>query len=458
MQGYYSSLTGGYPVPEMWDPKMRLYFHIDELARDAIVASALKKELESSGGRVTYGNRLTTSYLLRNFSGFDAIILPSLLHYTDAFPDASRLPNNVFILPTEAVGQATGTLRRIFGKYFGDDAVRCEPWHRSVAGFLLWGHAHLNPFRELYPEYLPKCYVVGHPRLAKSCQKVIAPRAKGKPVVGFVSRFNGLNPFDGRTPFETVLSNMKFGKTRFTLYENSLDRDAEDPIYTEVIDFRIMIQIMMTLSAEKFEMTVRPHPRENRHGWARLMKKVNLNVTLSPWDEPFGHWLQKVDYVVLPPSTSLYDIFFHGKRPIVTSQIVKSRADHLLTESDDNNQILKGVCRPTSVGEVIALLESGDIPFDEELVRLKLWEQVGADVAENSIGNMISAMRAAIAKNQPVSRRERLLAQAFLPVSLAVSHLRWGRGVMKGRVEQGSSFDLTLPRSRWITKLARVGA
>jgi hypothetical protein len=435
---------------------MIVYFHIDELARDAVVASALKKELAAVGGRVVYGNRLTTSYLLRRFSSFDAIILPSLLHYTGAFPDTQRLPTNVFILPNEAVGQATGTLRRIFGKYFGDDAVRCEPWHRSVAGFLLWGHAHLNPFRDQYPKYLPKCHVVGHPRFARSCRISSKRKSGGKPVVGFVSRFNGLNPFDGRTPFETVLSNMRFGKERFTLYENSPDRDAEDPLYTEVIDFRIMLQIMMSLDSQRFEMTVRPHPRENRLGWIKLMKKVELKVTLSPWDEPFAHWLQKVDFVVLPPSTSLYDIFFHGKLPIVTNDIVTSRADHLLTESDDNNQILRGVCRPKSVAEVIARLESGDIPFDQELIRLKLWEQVGSDVADNSIGNIIRVITETVGQGQQAPVRQRVQRHAFAATSLGASHLRWFRGLLKRRVEQGSSFDLTLGRSRWITRLAHA--
>lgn len=435
---------------------MVLYFHIDELARDAIVASGLRKELRQAGGRVVYGNRLTTSHLLRHFSAFDAIILPSLLHYTDAFPDPYRLPSNVFILPTEAVGQATGTLRRIYGKYFGDDDLRCAPWHRSVAGFLLWGHAHLNPFHDQHPEYLAKCHVVGHPRFAKCCRKSVPRTSSRKKVIGFVSRFNGLNPFDGRTPFETILSNMRFGKERFTLYENSPDRDAEDPIYTEVIDFRIMLQIMMSIDAKRFDLTVRPHPRENRLGWMRLMKRIDLKATLSPWDEPFAHWLQKVDYVVLPPSTSLYDIFFHGKLPILTNDIVKSRANHLLTESDDNNQILQGVCRPKSVAEAIARLELGDIPFDEELIRQKLWEQVGSDVADNSISNIIRAVTNTVAPSRSANVRQLLLRCAFDTVSFGACHLRWVRGFMKRRVEQGSSFDLTVRRSRWINGLAHA--
>jgi hypothetical protein len=201
---------------------------------------------------------------------------------------------------------------------------------------------------------------------------------------------------------------------------------------------------------------VRPHPRENRHGWIRLMKRLDLKVTLSPWDEPFAYWLQKVDYVVLPPSTSLYDIFFHGKLPIVTSDIVPSRKKHLLTESDDNNQILQGVCRPASVDEVITRLESGDIPFDKSLVSQKLLEQVGADVADNSITNIINVMRATVGDGGSAEFRQRMLRYEFRAVSFGASHLRRVRSMLKRRVEQGSNFDLTLQRSRWITGLAHA--
>lgn len=432
---------------------MLVYFHIDELARDAVVASALKKEVEAAGGRLVYGNRLMTNYLLRHFNVFDAIILSSLAHYIDVFPDPNNLPDNVFILQTEAIGQATGTLRRLYGKYFGDDAVKCEPWHRSVAGFLLWGHAHINPFREYFPAYLPKVRVVGHPRLSDSCKRSATEKPAGKRVIGFVSRFNLLSPHDGRTPFQSVLSSMKFGKKTFPLFENSPDRDVEDLFFTEVIDFRVMFQIIKSLDPDKYDIRVRPHPRENRMGWQKLAATSGINVSVSRWDEPFGHWLQQVDVVVTPPSTSLYDVFFHKKRAILIDRIVPARANHLLTESDDHNQILGGACRPASVEEVLTRIASDDVPVDHSIVDQRLHEQVAAEIAGSAIRNIIAALDELRPAPARASFGRQVKASLFLALSLLASHARWTKARLSGRMEQGSSFDMTIGRMAWIKRL-----
>ena len=163
---------------------MLVYFHIDEVARDAVVASALREELKKVGGKLIYGNRRTTRKL-RYFNIFDVVILPGLDFYKLAYPDQNHLPNNIVILPAEAVGEATAQLRMNV-KYFGTDIEACEPWHKTIAMFLLWGFNHIKPFQEYYPAYLDKCKVVGHPRLADAC---IAPnRTKSDPkiVIGFV--------------------------------------------------------------------------------------------------------------------------------------------------------------------------------------------------------------------------------------------------------------------------------
>ncbi len=434
---------------------MLVYFHIDELARDAVVAAGLKKELRNVGGRLVYGNRLTTYYLLRHLNVFDAIILPSLHHYTTAFPNPQRLPGNVFILPTEAIGQATGTLRRIYGKYFGDNYEKNKPWHQSIAGYLLWGYAHINAFKAYYPEYIRKCRIVGHPRFSKSCIKPMNNTARQKPVVGFVSRFGGLNPYDGRTNFEAIRGGMKSTVGDSPIYENSPDKDVEDVFYTEVLDFRIMLQLIMSLDPNRYEISVRPHPRENRQGWLNLSKKSDIKIKIAPWDEPFTHWLQGIDFVVTPPSTSLYDIFYLGKTAIVTSDIVQSRSNHILTESDDNNQILEGACRPKSIQEALSIIDSGKIFFNKEIVSLRLLEQVASDIAENSITNIINAVSEIGPSDNggKVSIKRNILSHVFIIASLLLSYLRSFKGMLARRVVQGSNFDLTIHKIRWLNRL-----
>lgn len=435
---------------------MLIYFHIDELARDAVVASALQKEAEARGGRVIYGNRLMSYYILRYFNIFDAIILSSIAHYMDVFPDSKKLPDNVFILQTEAIGQATGTLRRLNAKYFGNDDLACTPWHLTVAGFLLWGHAHLNSFTEFHPEYLPKVRVVGHPRLSDSCKKLkVKPRSK-KISVGFVSRFNLLSPHDGRTPLESVVGSMKFGKPAFPLYEGSPDKEAEDLFFTEVVDFRIMYQLIASLDPEKFEIFVRPHPRENRMNWIKLIKKYGLSAVVSPWDEPFGHWLQCIDILVTPPSTGLYDMFFHKKKVIVISDIVSARVNHILAQSDDKNQILEATCRPKTVEEALAVINSGEIVENKEIISKRMHEQVAVEIAHDSINNIINViMELKPTTHSGATIKKHINSMLFMAISLIVSHLRWLKSKFIGRVEQGANFDMTIWRLRWIRMLVR---
>jgi hypothetical protein len=431
--------------------ELHVYFHIDELARDAVVASALRYGLEEKGGQLFYGNRFVTDCLLRYHNPFDAIILPSLLHFYGAFPDANHLPNNVFILQTEAIGQSTKTLKRLNGKYFGDDAEKYAPWHNAVRGYLLWGPAHLNPFHEYHPEYLPKCRVVGHPRLSKYC-KGVRPSRSGNPVIGFVSRFNLLSPFDGRTAFESVTTSMRAGNKFMGVYEGSGDKDVEDMFYTEVIDFRIMLQIMRALDANTYDITVRPHPRENRHGWQRIAKKLGLKITVSDWDVPFSHWLAQTDYIVTPPSTSLYDIFYHGQHPIVIDKLVPSRANHTLAQSDDNNSILEAVCRPTTIEELIRRIETDDIPHNQTIVHECLQQQVGSAIASESIANIIGAIEEFLPlQGKAVAPWKIRLWECMITV---LSEIRDVRRILRRRPEQGASFNLTLRRRRWIRRLA----
>ena len=50
--------------------KKYVYFHIDELNRDSVVASALKKELAEKGVKLIYGCRLYSYYLIKYFAKY----------------------------------------------------------------------------------------------------------------------------------------------------------------------------------------------------------------------------------------------------------------------------------------------------------------------------------------------------------------------------------------------------
>jgi hypothetical protein len=435
---------------------MIVYFHIDELGRDAVVASALRKEGAARGWRVVYGNR-RSSALLQHLNFFDAIILPSHLHFKSYFPDCDKLPDNVFILPTEAVGQATGSLRRINAKYFGTDEVRDAPWHKAVRGFLLWGHAHLNPFREFHPEYLERCKVVGHPRLSRFCVGSARRKRRNRKTIGFISRFGKLNCFDQRGNMSLIYDGMKNDEQVQATYENSPDMDIEDLVYTEAIDLRITFLIMKALKGnDEYDFVVKPHPREDASQWRSFVEKYGITARVFKWDAPFAAWLGEVDYIVGPPSTSFYDILAQGRKPICTDRIVSKRAGHILTESDDNNQILQYLYRPASLQELLEAIREDRIPEVLDGYSAVLEGQSALSIAGDSVRNIFDALCDMVSAEDMNGgdKGVRLALFEYWVRTMVRAYAAKARNWFNRVDEQGSSFCLTLGRILWINGLS----
>ena len=435
---------------------MLVYFHIDELSRDAIVASALREELKKVGGKLIYGNRATTRRL-RHFNIFDVVILPSMLHYMDAYPDPNHLPNNIVILPAEAVGLATGHLLRRFAvKYFGEDVEACAPWSKTIAMFLLWGFDHLRQFQKYFPACMDKCKVVGHPRLADPCIAPARPKSNSKMVIGFVTRFSCLNPFDERPFYSIVYDGMKVtGEPDHSLFENSENHDVEDVVFTEAADLRVFFSLMRALDPEKYSLSIRVHPRENRRRWLDFIRKHDLHAVVSKLDDPFSVWVRGVDIVVSPPSTSFYDMLYCGINPICIRDVVSLRRDHVLTESDDNNQILKYVYCPESMDEILETINSGKVPDLSRGVEEVLEGQAGISVAKNSISNTIAAI-CSLPKNRTSFFKSRCLLPLVICGVVLVSYFRRWYYIFLHQGEQSSTFMFTLGRLKMINGLVKA--
>ena len=433
---------------------MLVYYHIDELSRDAIVASALREELKKVGGKLIYGNRATTRRL-RHFNIFDVVILPGIDYYMNAYPDPNHLPDNIVILPTEAVGEATPRLR-INVKYFGNDHEACAPWHKTIAMYLLWGFTHLKSFQNYYPAYLDKCKVVGHPRLADACVAPARSKSNSKVVIGFATRFSMLNPFDQRPFFSVIYDGMKAkGKLVPLFFENSENHDVEDIVYTEAVDTRVFFSLMRALDPEKYSLSIRVHPRENKERWLDFIRKYDLNAVVSKWDDPFSVWSRSVDIVVSPPSTSFYDLLYCGMNPICIRDVVPLKEKHILTESDDNNQILSHIYRPKSVDEIVETIHSGKVPDLSKGAEEILEGQAGISIAKNSISNIATAI-CSLPKNRrsAVVRSRRLLPFVIFAVVLVSYFKRWHYILLHGG-EQSSSFMFTFGRLKMINGLVK---
>ena len=129
---------------------MNIYFHIDELHRDAVVASALKKKFAQKGHNLIYGNRATYPLLKYFHSAFDVIILPRPHLIYDNWGDEWMSWNARFVtLSTESLGiickdhevMAKTLLDR---EYFEGKRQYVE----RIDAFCLWGTKQLQAVKD----------------------------------------------------------------------------------------------------------------------------------------------------------------------------------------------------------------------------------------------------------------------------------------------------------------------
>lgn len=434
-----------------------VYFHIDEVARDAVVASVLKRKLAARGIDLVYGNRVESALLRRN-DPFDVYVFPAVDLFNAYFPDLSRLQGQVIILPSESVGGLTDNVRRLAAKYFGSFPEEYSQWTERVSTFCLWGPSHAKAFETYGRHLLERVKIIGHPRFDSSCRGRRNP-ADGPVRVGIISRFAALNSFSGATMVENVYagrrSYLRDGRVapRFATHA---ERDWEDLIYNEAVDLRLLFEAVEALGARGVDLELRVHPRENRATWASLIRRQKLPLRLAPWDVPFQHWAGSMDHVVGPTSTSFFDCFALGSRPICTNALAPRRAAHVIAGGDDDNPILKFVAMPNSMGELVSIAARKAEPsavaeYPEEL-RYILEQEAWFPYCSSSLDRLVDICEShAAAAARRVGAGRRLRHSVLVPAANLNQLLRFG---WRAGSEQSSSFLLTRSRCRWIDSLA----
>ena len=77
------------------------------------------------------------------------------------------------------------------------------------------------------------------------------------------------------------------------------ERDVEDLWHNNVLIARVFFRIIEHLLNHLLNLSL-GLPQENRINWLNLIKNNNLLIDLSPWDEPFAHWLSRQTCLSLP--------------------------------------------------------------------------------------------------------------------------------------------------------------
>ncbi len=347
-----------------------IYFHVDELYRDLITAVNLSKKFPPDEYKFIYGNRRNYSLLLKFSDYFDAVIFPKPLFLS--YAKHKKWSCNVYYLYTENIGIIAKKkypkmiLKGVLDQQFmeGD-----QHYVESAKGFFLWGHNAYNTVKKYHPKIIDKMHVVGHPRHDISTLKNYKNRnKKGKAInVGFLTRNCYLNDYIQFSPLENLGKYLKF-KIPYEYFNNKKDflineRRGSQPAFDiaiESIDTKNLFIIIAELNKEFDDINIffKVHPREKYENWFKILQDKNLNIQICDKSEPFTHWLNNLDYVIGPPSTSFYDACMLGVQPISIHKLDKKREIFVKKMYEENNELTQYLFSPKSVRELINFIKS----------------------------------------------------------------------------------------------------
>lgn len=351
---------------------MVIYFHIDELNRDSIVASALRVKLAKNGDILIYGNRLVARLVKIFHVFFDIIIVPRPHFLYDLWGNSYQDWNvKIIMLSTESLGiickDYKVMARTLLEKgYFENDKSVVN----RIDAFCIWGTRQFEAINKYAQEQISKFHVVGHPRHDKLCVEFqINKQFNTKKRIGIVTRSVSINDYQGRSTldsFSTLLDNHfqyeYFNKqTGDNLKSTRPGAYPAETVAVTALDTAALIKIISRLNENDHEIHLRPHPKEDLSVWYKIFSSNNIKLTISDPFEPITHWLKRVDFLIGPPSTSFYDAIMLGVSPI-SINLIDTRRNVFIGELwEDNNRLMSSITQPTSIEELLALINKNEI-------------------------------------------------------------------------------------------------
>jgi|694.fasta_scaffold98707_3 surface carbohydrate biosynthesis protein len=392
---------------------MVIYFHIDELNRDSIVASALRVKFAKNGDTLIYGNRLVGRLVKIFHVFFDIIIVPRPHFLYDLWGNSYQNWNaKIIMLSTESLGiickDYKVMARTLLEKgYFENDKSVVN----RIDAFCIWGSRQFEAINKYSQEQISKFHIVGHPRHDKLCQHFhVKQKSNKKKRIGIVTRSVSINDYQGRSTldsFSTLLdSHFQFeylnNITGEKLKSTRPGAFPAETIAVTSLDTAVLIKIISELNNNDFELYLRPHPKEDISVWNKILKSNKIQI-VDPF-EPITHWLKNIDFLIGPPSTSFYDAIMLGVCPISINGIDKRRDIFIGELWEDNNRLMPGILKPNSIEEVIEIIKENKsyVPSPETLKVLN--EEADFPNCLNSLDKVVEICNKMYQKNPKSSK------------------------------------------------------
>jgi hypothetical protein len=448
---------------------MNIYFHIDELNRDAVVASALKKKFKAEGHRLVYGNRVSGRLLNYFHDAFDVIVMPRPHFLYDNWGESWIDWNAKFVmLSTESLGiickDHQVMARTLLEKgYFEGEKKFVD----RIDAFCIWGNKQMQSIIDFAPELADKFHVVGHPRHDVSCSgglsKAERENRSGKISVGILPRAVGLNDYFGRSALDgfTTLLDDHFQyeyNNKITGQKLVSKRPSAQPaenLAVQAIDAATQIKIADELCKSNFQVYVRPHPKENLSVWKKIFRTAGVNAEVVSSSQPITHWLAQLDYIVGPPSTGFYDAIMSGVTPISIDNLDCRRKLFIDELWEDNNRLMPHVFKPGSISELLEYVQSRRfLELDGEVLKV-LKEEADYPECQSSLDKFVNICESLVSSNGRVAFAGFALV-SFL-ITRPVFNFLWRVKLrFTDRKENSAMFVMSRTRIRFIDELSQV--
>ncbi len=351
--------------------KKFVYFHIDELNRDSITAGALKKELKNSNTKLNYGGRKYFMVVKYFAFLFDAIILPKP-HFLRYAKKSFFKNANVIMLYTENIGIIADSENKkmvLKGALDAEFMSGDSDYVDNVSAFCFWGSGVRDTIVKYYPYLKEKCFVIGHPRHDKHAlpkKKKCDATGSNKKKIGIITRHTYFNNYNEQSPLEKLalyaddntLYEYYNTETNDYLVNERRGSKPENNAFCEAVDAKYIYIIIKEAIKKGFEVEVKTHPREKEGTWAKIFEKKGLPVKFIDSSIPITHWLNEIDYLIGPPSSSFFDSVMLGLFPISNENLDERRAQFVMDISDENNKLMEHVAAPSSVEELFDIIEN----------------------------------------------------------------------------------------------------
>ncbi len=443
---------------------MNIYFHIDELNRDAIVASVLKKKFAQKGHNLIYGNRATNRLLKYLHRAFDVIVVPRPHMLYDNWGDDWMTWDTRFVmLSSESLGiickdhlvMASTLLER--GYFEGK-----RKYVDRIDAFCFWGSKQLQAIKDYADEISHKCHVVGHPRHDTGCvndQRIVATTTiRTKTVIGVITRAVALNDYFGRSPLDAYTTlfddHFQYEFINRTTGENLPSKRAgatpTDTLIVQAIDAKTTLMIISSLVKASYEVKVRVHPKENTDVWKDLLKRCNLSAEISSSRLPIANWIKSVDYLVGPPSTSFYDAVMLGVTPISISELDPRRKECIGELWEDNNRLMEYIFKPKTIEDLLDYIDKEVRNFNSNEILSILKDEADYPDCGSSLDKVVSVCMA-----DTSAKRNRRFQLLWFRFSRYAFFKAWRiRNSILGRKENSAMFAMGAEESRFIDTLS----